>query len=151
MIREIFNELFGDNFDEMVKEVFQKYDNKDTEKEEDNENDTRSYFHSISDKYDNGKHVYHKEKEIKDGKVLKDVNETYQIEDKKKKYLCDKKEYQGGKGVGNDFYEKKIKEATDLLEQAQETIKNQQEAIEKLECENREFRTKFNALKDLFK
>lgn len=155
MFEKIFNELFDDNFMKKMREVLKEYD--DTEiKVEDDKDDTHSYFHSVSDKYDNGKHVSHKEKEIKNGKVLKDVNEIYQIEDKNKcnektKCTCDKtNECQEEKSSLSDYYEKKLKEASELLEQAQNTIKKQQGVITNLEKDNKEFRSKFTTLRDLF-
>ena len=56
-----------------------KYNKTDDVKDENN----HSYFHSVKDKYKNGEHISHSEKEIKDGKVIKDVNNRINLEDKK--------------------------------------------------------------------
>lgn len=59
-------------------------------KEEECDDEPKSYYHYMCDKYENGKHVSHKEKEVKDGKVLKDVDNCMNIEDKteNKKESC---------------------------------------------------------------
>lgn len=81
MFEEILKEFFGTSktFDDLFNEVFDNKVNTDDVKDENN----HSYFHSVKDKYKNGEHVSHSEKEIKDGKVIKDVNHFGNIEDKK--------------------------------------------------------------------
>lgn len=119
MFERIFNEIFGDaDFEQMFKNL--------PEDEKKNEND-HSYFHTIEDKYDNGKHVSHIEKEVKDGKVIKDINNTFKIEVKGEEE--EKKEKQ----CNSTYYEEKLKQTSDLLEQAQKTITDQQKRIEDLE------------------
>ena len=96
MFEEILKEFFGTSktFDDLFNEVFDNKVNTDDVKDENN----HSYFHSVKDKYKNGEHVSHSEKEIKDGKVIKDVNHFGNIEDKKNCKCddnvckCDKKE-----------------------------------------------------------
>lgn len=48
------------------------------------DNSNHSYYHYTSDHYENGEHVSHKEKEVKDGKVLKNINNSTNFEGKKK-------------------------------------------------------------------
>ena len=79
MIAEIFKEIFGEDAFKALDERFEKLS-----KGMDEKNCDRSYFHSVSDKYENGEHVSHKEKEVKDGKVIKDVGFGVGIEDKTK-------------------------------------------------------------------
>jgi hypothetical protein len=84
MIEKIFEELFGEDFNELFNNsVFDE--SKDDEKDEEKE-DTHTYYHKVCDKYEDGKRVSHVEKEVKDGKVLKDVKDTPKIEAK-----CDAK------------------------------------------------------------
>ena len=71
MFETIFNELFGDIDWEKFAEKM-----KDFEEKNNAENDGKSYFHAIEDEYEDGKHVLHKEKEVKDGKVIKDINDN---------------------------------------------------------------------------
>lgn len=132
MFEKIFNEIFGNvDFEKIFKDFPEE------EKKNENEND-HSYFHSIEDKYENGEHVSHKEKEIKDGKVLKDVNDTFKIEVKGKEEAEN----------GSNDYEEKLKKATDLLEEAQKTIVNQQKQLECYENRCNELECKFSKLKD---
>jgi hypothetical protein len=78
MIKKLFNELFGDvDLEKMVNEISEAIEN---EGEKDS-----SYFYKVEDKYDNGHHVSHIEKEVKDGNVIKDINRTMNIEDKNEK------------------------------------------------------------------
>lgn len=81
MFEKIFEEIFGDVDWEKFAEKM-----KDFEEKNNAENDSKSYFHTIEDEYEDGKHVLHKEKEVKDGKVIKDINDncliTKQDEDK---------------------------------------------------------------------
>ena len=136
MFEKIFNEIFGDlDFEENINDfakIAKEYENK-----EDGEN--HSYFHRIVNKYDeNGRQISHKEKEVKDGKVLKDVDNTINIEDKR---------------VNEDitFYKKNLKQATDLLEEAQQTILNQQQLIEEKENRCKELENKLSKVMDLLK
>lgn len=80
MFEKIFEEIFGDvDFNNFAKAVEEEIEN---EKEE-----PKSYFHKVVDEYEDGKHVSHKEKEVKDGKVIKNVNENYKLEDKNEKNI----------------------------------------------------------------
>ena len=101
MFEEILKEFFGTTktFDDLFNEVFDNKVNTDEVKDENN----HSYFHSVKDKYENGEHISHSEKEIKDGKVIKDVDNCLEIENKENckcndnackcdKKLCEKKE-----------------------------------------------------------
>ena len=82
MFLNVFNNFF-DEAEKLLREGFdESMDKAFNESEEDDEN--KSYYHYVYDKFDNGEHVAHKEKEVKDGKVLKDVNDTKNIESKKK-------------------------------------------------------------------
>lgn len=80
--KNLFDEvskIMKDDFEETVKEC------------EDCEG--KSYYHMVSDKYEDGKHVSHKEKEVKDGKVVKDIDNCMNIEDKcEENKKCCKKE-----------------------------------------------------------
>ena len=81
MFEKIFEEIFGDVDWEKFAEKMRDFEEKNNA-----ENDSKSYFHTIEDEYEDGKHVLHKEKEVKDGKVIKDINDncliTKQDEDK---------------------------------------------------------------------
>ena len=76
MIKKIFEELFGEDFNELFNNsVFDEPKN-------DEEDETHTYYHKVCDKYEDGKRVSHVEKEVKDGKVLKDVKDTPKLETK---------------------------------------------------------------------
>ena len=101
-IVKILGAVVADVLDENTKEESDSFEQKDE----------NVYYHRIVDKYRDGKHVSHKEKEVKDGKVLKDVDEHPEIEDKEK-----------------------VEENTNLknlIEEAHETIKRQNEEISSL-------------------
>jgi hypothetical protein len=152
MLDEIYEELFGDNFIETLKKAFEDYHIDKGEDEKKDEN-YHSYYHRICDKYDNGKCVSHKEKEVKDGEVIKDLNETYQIEDKKDKCCCDKSKGECNKKEETfdaKFYESKLKEASDLLEKAQKTIKQQQDLIDQFQQEKNILDNKLAKIKEIF-
>jgi hypothetical protein len=132
MIKDIFDEFFGKEYvDELFdtfRKVTEKYYNSDDKNEEDEKEE--SYYHRVADTYENGEHTSHVEKEVKNGEVLKDVNETYKIEDKS----CEKGEDGDTKDTcckDNQYYEDKLKEANDLLDEARETIKQQGELIQR--------------------
>lgn len=142
MMREIFDEIFGRDYVDELFDSFRKYTEKysDVEDNEDEENEKEeSYYHKVADTYENGNHTSHVEKEIKNGEVLKDVKETYKIEDKscKKgedgdtKDTCCKKNTLECCCKDNQYYEDKLTEANDLLNEARETIHNQSELIQR--------------------
>ena len=144
--------MFGDNFDETLKKAFEDYHN-DKKEDEKKEEKCHSYYHRIFDEYDNGKCVSHKEKEVKDGEVIKDLNETYQIEDKRDKCSCDKPKCECDKKeetFNAKYYEDKLKEASDLLEKAQKTIKQQQDLIDQFQQEKNILDNKLEKIKEIF-
>lgn len=71
-MKSFFDDFFGNSFCGLFDFPF-------TEKET-NDEDMHSYFHSISEKYKDGKRVSHAEKEVKDGKVLKDIKEEPKLQ-----------------------------------------------------------------------
>ena len=148
MMKDIFDEIFGRDYFNELFDSFRRYTEKysDVEDNKDEEDDghpedekEESYYHKVADTYENGNHTSHVEKEIKNGEVLKDVKETYKIEDKscKKgedsdtKDTCCKKNTLERCCKDNQYYEDKLKEANDLLEEAKETIQKQSELIQR--------------------
>lgn len=158
MIDKIFNEIFNEdefyNFEEFSKRFFellqneQKKENKENEEKDDDEH---SYYHKVTDTYEDGEHTSHVEKEVKDGKVLKDVNETFKIEDKSdvKDTCCEKSECDKDEKL--KCYDEKLKEANGLLIEAKETIQKQTEVIGDYQkrCEN--YENKLSKLRTLLK
>ena len=67
-----FEDFFGTDFHKTFSDMLEAF-KKEQEKEGENKKDS-SYFHKVFDKYENGEHVEHAEKEVKDGKVIKDVD-----------------------------------------------------------------------------
>ena len=50
-------------------------------KEDENDGKSHTYFHKVADKYDeSGQRISHVEKEVKDGKVLKDIKEEPKLQ-----------------------------------------------------------------------
>ena len=120
MFEEILKEFFGTTktFDDLFNEVFDNKVNTDEVKDENN----HSYFHSVKDMYENGEHISHSEKEIKDGKVIKDVDNCLEIENKKNckcndnACKCDKK-----------LYEKKEIEKEELIHNLKKFFSNRKD------------------------
>ena len=67
---KFFEDFFGTDFNKTFSDMLEAF-KKEQEKEDENKKDS-SYFHKVFDKYENGEHVEHTEKEVKDGKVIKD-------------------------------------------------------------------------------
>lgn len=67
---KFFDDFFGTDFNKTFSDMLEAF-KKEQEKEDENKKDS-SYFHKVFDKYENGEHVEHAEKEVKDGKVIKD-------------------------------------------------------------------------------
>lgn len=142
MFEEILKEFFGTKtFDDLFNEVFVNKVNTDEVKDEKN----HSYFHSVKDKYENGEHISHSEKEIKDGKVIKDVDNCLEIENKENCKCndnvckCDKKlyekketEYDALKGV-NKQLEESLKKYSELYVDSQRALVEKDKKITELE------------------
>lgn len=105
-----------------------------TDKVKDENN--HSYFYSVKDEYEDGNHVYHSEKEVKDGQVIKNVDHFINLENNKN-CNCNDKVCDCNKKL--DDYEKKEK-----------TEKPLHAVIEKLKSLNKHltqsFRSAENAL-----
>lgn len=73
-MKSFFDEFFNvDGFGNM--KLFDFPFNTDM-KEDENDGKSHTYFHKVADKYDElGQRISHVEKEVKDGKVLKDIKE----------------------------------------------------------------------------
>ena len=147
MFEEILKELFGTTktFDDLLNEVFDDKTNTDDVRNDKN----HSYFHSVNDKYKNGEHISHIEKEIKDGKVIKDVNNSVSLEDKKNCTCnenvckCDRKlyekketEYEALKGMNKHLEHaliEKDKKIAELESKLYEVTKDKEYLLNKFE------------------
>lgn len=106
---------------------------KSSTNEDRKENET--YFRSVYDEYENGKHVTHSDKEYKNGKCVKNegFDERREISDKSNntcKCGCDKKETDYAKRI--EELEASLKKLTETNKQLQDTVmqyKNKLEAI----------------------
>ena len=160
MFEEILKEFFGTSktFDDLFNEVFDNKVNTDDVKDENN----HSYFHSVKDKYKNGEHVSHSEKEIKDGKVIKDVNHFGNIEDKKNckcddnvckcdKKVSDKKEteYEALKGI-SQFWEDSFRSAEKTLIERDKKIAELERKLAEVTQDKEYLLMKFEQVKNVF-
>lgn len=132
----MFNEFFKTFFeeaDELMKELDNSFEK--TEKEaKKNENDNgKSYYHYVNNTYKNGKLVEHEEKEVKDGKVLKDEKATPQIGKENNKT--------------NDVDVTKLQL---LIDEKDAKIKELENILKKYQNENNELKNKFEKVKNLF-
>lgn len=161
MFEEILKEFLGTTktFDDLINEVFDNKVNTDDVSNEKN----HSYFHSVKDKYKNGEHVSHSEKEIKDGKVIKDVNNSVSLEDKKNctcnenvckcdKKLCEKKEteYDALKGI-NKHLEQSLKSAENALIEKDKKIAELESKLYEVTKDKNYLLNKFEEIKNAFK
>lgn len=132
----MFNEFFKTFFEE-ADELMKEFDNsfEKTEKEaKKNENDNgKSYYHYVNNTYKNGNLVEHEEKEVKDGKVLKDEKTTPQIGNENNKT--------------NDVDVTKLQL---LIDEKDAKIKELENILKKYQNENNELKNKFEKVKNLF-
>ena len=160
MFEEILKEFLGTTktFDDLINEVFDNKVNTDDVSNEKN----HSYFHSVKDKYKNGEHVSHSEKEIKDGKVIKDVNNSVSLEDKKNCTCnenvckCDKKlyekketEYDALKGI-NKHLEQSLKSAENALIEKDKKIAELESKLYEVTKDKEYLLMKFEQVKNVF-
>lgn len=125
-----FEELFNVLMD-VVSEASENRKSSANEDKKANE----TYFRSVYDEYENGKHVTHSDKEYKNGKCVKNegFDERKEISDKSNdtcKCGCDKKETDYAKRI--EELEASVKKLTETNKQLQDTVmqyKNKLEAI----------------------
>lgn len=125
-----FEELLNVLMD-AVSEVSENRKSADTDEKRENE----TYFRSVYDEYENGKHVTHSDKEYKNGKCVKNegFDERKEFSDKSNdtcKCGCDKKETDYKKRI--EELEASVKKLTETNKQLQDTVmqyKNKLEAI----------------------
>ena len=158
MFETIFNEFFGDIDWEKFAEKM-----KDFEEKNNVENDGKSYFHAIEDEYEDGKHILHKEKEVKDGKVIKDINdncltvikqdENKTIENEAFNTETEIRELK----AENEYLLKEIAKKNETIKclkdyncDKQLTIEKQNNDLERLIHKNKELTNKLNNIKKLF-
>ena len=153
MFETIFNEFFGDIDWEKFAEKM-----KDFEEKNNAENDGKSYFHAIEDEYEDGKHVFHKEKEVKDGKVIKDINdncltvkqgENKAIENQENKQFNTETEIRELKAE-NERLLKEIAKKNETIKHLRDYNCKQNNDLESLIHKNKELTNKLNNIKKLF-
>lgn len=117
-----FAELF-DDFDELFKDFG---------------DNCNSYSSTVVDRYEDGELVSHKEKVVKDGKVVKDVNENKAISnDEKKGIECN----------GKCEKSAQMKELEDNIAALESEVKTLKSIIKEKEEENNALKKKLEAIK----
>ena len=153
MFETIFNEFFGDIDWEKFAEKM-----KDFEEKNNVENDGKSYFHAIEDEYEDGKHILHKEKEVKDGKVIKDINdncltvkqgENKAIENQENKQFNTETEIRELKAENERLF-KEIAKKNETIKHLRDYNCKQNNDLESLIHKNKELTNKLNNIKKLF-
>lgn len=129
------SEYFDDFVDSLVEEV-NKYEKENKKEETDDDEKLETYFHKIGDSYLNGHKTSHIEKEIKNGEVIKDVNEQYKLEDKNEK---EEEEMSSDKA---------LMEAKKLLDEARSTISLQMKEIDRSKKRCEELEDELNKFKN---
>ena len=153
MFETIFNEFFGDIDWEKFAEKMKNFEEKNNA-----ENDGKSYFHAIEDEYEDGKHILHKEKEVKDGKVIKDINdncltvkqcENKAIENQENKQFNTETEIRELKAE-NERLLKEIAKKNETIKHLRDYNCKQNNDLESLIHKNKELTNKLNNIKKLF-
>lgn len=153
MFETIFNEFFGDIDWEKFAEKMKNFEEKNNA-----ENDGKSYFYAIEDEYEDGKHVLHKEKEVKDGKVIKDINdncltvkqgENKAIENQENKQFNTETEIRELKAE-NERLLKEIAKKNETIKHLRDYNCKQNNDLESLIHKNKELTNKLNNIKKLF-
>ena len=153
MFETIFNEFFGDIDWEKFAEKMKNFEEKNNA-----ENDGKSYFHAIEDEYEDGKHILHKEKEVKDGKVIKDINdncltvkqgENKAIENQENKQFNTETEIRELKAE-NERLLKEIAKKNETIKHLRDYSCKQNNDLESLIHKNKELTNKLNNIKKLF-
>lgn len=152
MFEEFLKEFFGTKtFDDLFNEVFDKKVNTNDVKD----NNNHSYFHSIKDEYKNGEHVSHSEKEIKDGKLIKDVDNSIELENKnvckcdKKLYEKKETEYDALKGI-NKHLEQSLRSAENALAEKDKKITELESKLAEVTLDKEYLLKKFEEVKNVF-
>ena len=157
MFETIFNEFFGDIDWEKFAEKM-----KDFEEKNNVENDGKSYFHAIEDEYEDGKHVLHKEKEVKDGKVIKDINDNCLTVKQDENKTIENEAFNTETEIRelkaeNEYLLKEIAKKNETIKclkdyncDKQLTIEKQNNDLERLIHKNKELTNKLNNIKKLF-
>ena len=159
MFEEILKEFFGTKtFDDLFNEVFDNKVNTDNVKD----NNNHSYFHSVKDEYKNGEHVSHSEKEIKDGKLIKDVDNSIELENKENcknnnnVCKCDKKlyekketEYDALKSI-NKHLEQSLRSAENALAEKDKKITELESKLAEVTLDKEYLLKKFEQVKNVF-
>ena len=106
---------------------------KSSTNEDKKENET--YFRSVYDEYENGKHVTHSDKEYKNGKCVKNegFDERKELSDKSNdtcKCGCDKKETDYAKRI--EELETSVKKLTATNKQLQDTVMQYKNKLEEI-------------------
>ena len=153
MFETIFNEFFSDIDWEKFAEKMKNFEEKNNA-----ENDGKSYFHAIEDEYEDGKHVLHKEKEVKDGKVIKDINdncltvkqgENKAIENQENKQFNTETEIRELKAENERLF-KEIAKKNETIKHLRDYNCKQNNDLESLIHKNKELTNKLNNIKKLF-
>ncbi len=163
MFETIFNEIFGNVDWEKIGEKLNEFEKNHEINEKD---DAKSYFHVVEDEYEDGKHTHHKEKEVKDGKVVKDINNCCYIDSKQEenKAIESQKNKQSDTDVQIRELKAENKRLLEEIEQKNETIRKfkgcmranemtierQNNDLEKLVNRNKELNEKLDNIKKLF-
>ena len=170
MFEEFLKEFFETKtFDDLFNEVFDKKVKTNDVKD----NNNHSYFHSVKDEYKNGEHVSHSEKEIKDGKLIKDVDNSIELENKKNcnnnnnnvckvvkditdGSVCDKKlyekketEYDKLKGI-NKHLEQSLRSAENALAEKDKKITELESKLAEVTLDKEYLLKKFEEVKNVF-
>lgn len=157
MFETIFNEFFGDIDWEKFAEKMKNFEEKNNA-----ENDGKSYFHAIEDEYEDGKHVLHKEKEVKDGKVIKDINDNCLTVKQDENKTIENEAFNTETEIRvlkaeNECLLKEIAKKNETIKclkdyncDKQLTIEKQNNDLERLIHKNEELTNKLNNIKKLF-
>jgi hypothetical protein len=148
--------MLGEHFSEEEKNELMKplkEEWSELEKEDESDGKNSSYYHFVSEKYENGKRVEHKEKIVRDGEVIKDVEQCTCLADKKEDEApkvddkCSKAEE---KNDELSILKNENKELKARIAEVEATLKEKVGEAADLSDENAKLRAKLESIKNMF-
>ena len=151
MIEKFFEEIFGTKlFNDLFKDEFDNTVNAEEKEDEGG----HSYFHSVKDEYKDGEHVSHSEKEIKDGKVIKDVVDSTKLSDKSgckcEGNVCDSNKKCEDKETGITLLREANKHLSQELMEQKAKVAELERMLKKVTKDKEYLLDKFERVKNVF-
>lgn len=151
MIEKFFEEIFGTKlFNDLLKDEFDNTVNAEEKEDEGG----HSYYHSVKDEYKDGERISHSEKEIKDGKVIKDVVDSAKLSDKSdckcEGNVCDSNKKCEDKETGITLLREANKHLSQELMEQKAKVAELERMLKKVTKDKEYLLDKFERVKNVF-